>query len=85
MVKFRFVWISLCVGLSDTFCYDLSITFLVASVLAIRTLHSCSVFKELSTKCATHNVVKLLLHELVTILFVDFFFLLTNSSFSAET
>ena len=85
MIELRFVRIGFCVGLRDTFCYHLGITLLMTSIFAIRALHPGCVLEKLATKCATHNVVELLLHEFVTILFVHFFLLLPDRTFSAKT
>lgn len=54
-------------------------------IFAVRTLHAGGIFEELSTESAAHNVVKLLLDELVTVLLDHFFLALTNSSLSTET
>ena len=84
MVEFGFVWIRFCIGLGDTFSHHFSITLLVAGVLAIRALHACSILEKFSTKGATHDVVELLLHELVTVLLMYLFLSFTNSSLSTK-
>ena len=85
MVQFRLVWICLCVRLCDTLGHHLGVTLLVASVLAIRTLHAGSVLEEFATKCTTHNVVELLLHEFVAVLLDDLFFALANGALSSKS
>lgn len=57
----------------------------MTSIVAVRTLHSSSIFEEFAAKRATHDVVELLLHKLVTILLNDLFFTLANSTFPAKT
>jgi hypothetical protein len=84
MVDFTFIRICLGVRLCDTFGNDLGVALLVARKLAIRTLHARCVFEEIPTKGAAHNVVELLLHEFVAILFVNFLFLLSNGTLSAK-
>jgi hypothetical protein len=71
--------------LRDTLGNDLRIALFVTSVVAIRTLHAGSVFEELATEGAAHDVVELLLHELVAILFDDLFFTRANSALSTES
>lgn len=85
MVEFGFIRIGFGVGLGDTLGDDLWITFLVASVIAIRALHTRGVFEEFTTESTTHNVVKLLLNKLVAILFDNLFFTLTNGAFSTKS
>jgi hypothetical protein len=48
-------------------------------------LHASSIFEELATKSATHDVVELLLHKFVTILFNHILFALTNSTFATKS
>ena len=44
MIQFRLVGIRLCVGLRDTLRHHLRVALFMASVLAIRTLHSGGIF-----------------------------------------
>jgi hypothetical protein len=85
VVDFCLVRIRFSIGLSDTLSNNLGIAFLVTGELAIGALHTCCVLEEISAKGTTHNVIKLLLHKLVAILLMNFFFLLADSTFSAET
>jgi hypothetical protein len=56
----------------------------VASIFAVRALHAGGVFQQLSAKRTAHDVVKLLLHELVAVHLVHLFFLCTDSAFSSQ-
>jgi hypothetical protein len=85
MVEFGLIWIGLGVRLRDTLGDHLWVTLLVASVIAVRTLHAGSVLEELTTESATHDVIELLLHEFVAILFDNFFFALANSAFATKS
>jgi hypothetical protein len=85
MVDLFFVRVGLVVGLADTLGDNLGITLLVTGVLAIRTLHACGILEEFSTKRTAHNVVELLRNELVTLLFMDLFLLLTHGTLTVET
>lgn len=84
VVEFCFVRICFRIGLGDALGNNLGVTLLVASISAIRTLHTRSIFEEVSTKGASHDVVKLLLDELVTILLVYIFLSLANSAFATK-
>jgi hypothetical protein len=85
VVEFSFVLVYFCVGLRDTFCHNLRVTLLVTSVFAVGALHTSSILEKLSTESATHDVVELLLHKLVPVLFVYFFFSFTNGTFTAKS
>lgn len=85
MIEFRFVGIGFCVGLRDTFRHHLGITLLVASIFAVRTLHAGRILEKLAAQGATHDVVELLLHKLVTVLLMHLFLLLPDGALSAKT
>jgi len=85
VVKLLFFWVGFCVGLRDALCDHLLIALLVAGIFAVGTLHAGRILEKLSAKRATHDVVKLLLHELVAIHLVNFFFLCTDGAFSPES
>ena len=51
----------------------------------IGALHASGIFQKLATKRAAHDVVELLLNELVPILLVDFLLLLTNSTLTTKS
>lgn len=57
----------------------------MASVLAVGTLHASRILQKISAKRTTHNVIKLLCNELMSLLFVDFFFSLTDGPLTVET
>jgi hypothetical protein len=85
VIDLGLVGIRFSIGLGNALRNDLRITFLVACELAVGTLHTGRILKEIAAECASHDVVELLLDELVAILFMDFIFLLPNSTFAAET
>jgi hypothetical protein len=55
----------------------------MASVLAVLALHPGRILEELATQCAPHDLVKLVLHELVSEFLVNLFFLLPDRALSA--
>jgi len=85
MVQLLFLRIGLCVRLAYTLGDHTFVTLLVASVLAILTLHACRIFEEVSTQSAPHNVIKLLQYEFVAVHLVDFFFTLPYSTLTVQT
>jgi len=85
VIELRFVGVCFCIRLRDTFGDNLRVTFLVACILAIRALHTSRVLEEVTAQSTPHNVVKLLLHKFVPVLLVDFFFALSNGTFSIES
>jgi hypothetical protein len=85
MVEFSLIGVGFGVRLRDTFGDHLRITLFMASVVAVRTLHTGSVLEELSTESAAHDVVELLLNELVAVLFDDVLFTRANSAFSTKS
>ena len=85
VVQLGLVGIGLGVGLGYTFRDYLAVALLVACVLAVSALHTSSIFEEVSTICTSHDVIKLLLHELVTILLVNLFFALSYRSFATQS
>lgn len=85
VVELCFVRVRLSVGLGDAFGDHVAVTLLVASVLAVCTLHACGVFEEISTVGAAHNVVELLLYEFVAILLEDLLFTLSNGALTTQT
>ena len=84
VIQFGFIGVRFCIRLRDTLCYHFRVTFLMASVLAVRTLHASSILEELAAESAAHNVVELLLHKLVPVLLVHLLFALANGSLAAE-
>lgn len=85
VVDFLLVRIGLVVGFADTLGDNLRVTLAVASVLAIRTLHTGSILEEFSTQCTAHNVVKLLGDELVALLLVNLLLLLAHGTLTVKT
>lgn len=84
VINFFFIGVGLVVRLADTLGDDFGVTLLVAGVLAVRTLHAGCVLEEISAKGAAHDVIELLRDELVTLLLVDFFLLLADSTLTVE-
>jgi hypothetical protein len=85
MVNLALIWIRLGIGLGDAFGDDFAVAILVACELAVCTLHTGSILEKFSTQSATHDVVKLLLDKLVSILLVNFFLAGTNGTLSTDT
>lgn len=85
VVDLLLVGIGFVVCLADAFGNNLRVAFAVASVLAVRTLHTRSILEEFSAQRATHDVVELLGDELVALLLVNFLLLLTHSTLAIET
>ena len=85
VVDFLLVRIGLVVGFADTLGDNLGVTLAVAGVLAVRTLHTGSILEEFSTQCTSHNVVKLLGDELMTLLLVNLLLLLTHGTLTVKT
>jgi hypothetical protein len=84
MINFGLIWIGFGIRLSDTFCDDLPVALLVACKLAIGALHTSSILEQFTTQRAAHNVVKLLLNELVAILLMHFLLLLADGTLTTE-
>ena len=85
VVELGLVWIGFGVRLCDTLGDHLGVALLVAGVVAVGTLHARRVFEEIAAERAAHDVVELLLHKLVAILFDDLFLALTNSTLATKT
>lgn len=85
MVDLFLVRVRFRVGLADTLGDDTGITLGVAGVFAVLALHAGRIFEEVAAKSTAHDVVKLLLDELVPIHLVHIFFPLSNSTLSAKT
>lgn len=84
MVELGFVWVCFGIRLRNTFSDHPRVALLVTCVVAVSTLHTSRVFEEVAAESAAHDVVELLLHELVTILLDHVFLTLTNSSLSTK-
>lgn len=85
VVDLLLVGVRLVVRLADAFRDDFWIAFCVARVFAVSALHAGRVLEEIPTKRTPHNIVELLLDEFVTLLFVHFFLLLSDSALTIET
>lgn len=85
MVDLLLLGVGLSVTLADTFGDDAGITLGVASVLAVLTLHTGRVLEEVAAQRTSHDVVELVLDELVAVHLVDLLLALTDSALSAKT
>ena len=85
VVDLLLVGVGLVVRLADTLGHDLGVALAMASVFAIRTLHARGVLEEFSTERTAHDVVELLCDELVALLLVNLFLLLTHGTLTIET
>jgi hypothetical protein len=85
VVDLLLVGIGLVVRLADTFGDNLLVALAVAGILAVRALHARSVLEELSAQRTAHDVVELLGDELVALLLVNLFLLLTHGTLAVET
>ena len=56
----------------------------MASVLAVRALHTSGILEKLAAKGAPHNVVELLYHEFVAVLLNNVIFALSNSALTIK-
>ena len=57
----------------------------MASVLAIGALVACGIFEEVPAEGTAHDIVKLLLYELVPVHLMDLFFACANGAFAPKT
>ena len=67
MVDLLLIRIRFSIRLADTFGHDLWIALLMASILAIFTLHASGILEKISAQSTTHDVVELLYDEFVAI------------------
>lgn len=85
MIDLLLIRISLRIGFTDTLRNHARVTFRVAGVLAVLALHTGRVLEEVAAKCTSHDIVKLLRHELVTEHLVDQFLTLANGSLTVKS
>ena len=85
MVDLLFVWVGFVIGLADTLGNDLGIAFLVTGIFAVGALHPGRILEKFSAQSAPHHIIELLLDKLVSLLFVNFFLLLSDRALSIET
>ena len=85
MVDLLLLRIRLSVAFADALGDDAGITLGVASVLAVLALHACGILEEIAAECTPHDVVELVLDELVAVHLVNLFLTLPDGAFSAET
>jgi phosphatidylglycerophosphatase A len=85
VVDLLLVRIRLSIALADTLGDNSRITLGVASVLAVLALHASRVLEELPTERTTHDVVELVLDELVAVHFVHLFLSLADGTLSSKT
>jgi hypothetical protein len=85
VVDLGLVRIRLGIGLSNALGDDFSVALLMAREFTVGALHTSGVFEQFSAQSTAHDVVKLLLDELVAILLVNFFLLLSDCALSTQT
>lgn len=85
VVKLGLVGVRLGVGLGDALGDDFGVALFVTSVVAVGALHSGSILEKFATEGAAHNVVELLLDELVSILLNHILFALTDGALATKT
>lgn len=85
MVDLFFFRVCFVVCFADTLGDHLGVALAMASIFAVGTLHSCSVFQEVAAKSTAHDIVELLRDELVTLLLVNLFLLLSDGTLAIET
>lgn len=84
MVDLLLVGVRLRITLANTLRNDARVALRVAGVLAVLALHPGGVLEELATERAAHNVVELLLDELVAVHLVDVLLALADGSLSPQ-
>ncbi len=82
MVDLLLVRIRLGIALANALGDDTRITLCVASVLAVLALHAGRVLEEVAAKGASHNVVELVLDELMAVHLVDLLLALADGTLS---
>lgn len=85
VVDLLLVRIGLGIAFANALRNDALVAFRMTGVLAIFTLHACRVLEEIPTECTAHDVVKLVLYELVAVHLVNLLLALTDSSLSSKT
>jgi hypothetical protein len=85
MVNLGLVGVGFGVGLCDALGDDFAVTSFVASEFAVGALHASSVFEQFSAKSTSHDVVELLLDELVAVLLMYLFLLLSDGTLTTES
>lgn len=77
--------VRLSITLTDALGDDAGIAFGVAGVFAVFALHASRVLQEVTAQSTSHDVVELLLYELVAVHLMHLLLALTNSAFSSKT
>lgn len=85
VVDLLLVGVGLIVGFADTLGNNLGVTLAVTGVLAIRTLHACSILEEFSAQRTAHDIIELLSDELVALFLVDLLLLLADGTLAVKT
>lgn len=84
MVNFLFIWIGLVICLADALGDDFWVAFFMASILAIRALHTGGILQKVTTKGTPHDIVELLRDKFVSLLFNNNLLLLADSSLTIK-
>ena len=85
MIQFLFIGVGLRIRLANTLGYDFCVALFVTRIFAIFTLHTRRILEEVPTKSTTHDVVELLKNKFMAVKFVNFFFALSDSTFTVKT
>lgn len=83
VIDLLLVRVRLCIALTNALGDHAGITFGVAGVLAVFALHSRRVFEKVAAERTAHDVVELMLDELVPKDVVDFLFALSDGTFAS--
>lgn len=84
VVDLLLVRVRLCIALADALGDNAGEALCMTGVLAVLALHPGRVFEELAAERAAHNVVELLLDELVAVHLVDVLLSLADSALSSQ-
>ncbi|KAH3677405.1 hypothetical protein OGATHE_000879 [Ogataea polymorpha] len=83
VIELCFFWRRICAGSGNALINNVLVALLMAQKSAIFTLES-TVSEEIATNCTAHDVVELLLDELVAVVLVNFLFSLTNGTMTSQ-
>lgn len=85
MIDLLLVWVRLVIRFADTLGDDFGIALAMASIFAVGTLHSRSIFQKITAKSTPHDIVELLRDEFVALLLVNLLLLLSDSTLTIKT
>ncbi len=85
MINLLFVRISLCIRLAYTLRDHTRIALRVASIFTVLALHARGILEEIAAQRTSHNVIELLLDELVAVHLVNFLLPLPNGALATKS